>query len=545
MLLPARRSMYTAWEVAKRGFFHSNDGWHPTMNSPDERGEGLGRSSAPKKPLPGFEHFFQSYPDSVFLFDPEGCFVAVNPAAAAFFATTPEAFAGRHMHDLFPPEIAARQLAAVVRVFETGEALAADEALTRIGQDVRWFNTTLTPIKDARGRVTHVMGVARDISAWIALREEQARRMEHAAEACNAATSGRLTHDFKNLLTVVLGYARLLLKQAPEHLRAQVARIQRAAETMASLLASSCRREPDRKVVDLNALLGGMTDALAALLGAKINIEFRPCTAPAPILADTDQIEQIVLNLAFNARDAMPEGGTIAIRTEHAALDRKSARRFADLAPGPHAVLTFADTGRGMDAATRRRLFEPFFTTKPEGCGTGLGLPTVYAAVRQHQGHIEAASTLGKGTTFTIYLPLATAPPVPQAGLAAPSARGRETVLVIDDDGAVRELIAAALREHGYRPLTAATPEEALALWNRHEDAIDLCIADVLLRGMNGKKLTERFQGDRPGFKVLFMSACGEDEVFHKGLKPAGTRFLPKPFTVDALLKELRATLAG
>lgn len=527
------------------------------MNSPNERERDAAEPAAPEGAPPGFEQFFRTYPDSVFLFDREGRFVAVNPAAASYFSTVPEAIAGRHMRDLFPPEIAAPQLGAVMRVFETGEALTAAEAPSRTGQGARWFNTTLMPIKNARGEVVHVMGVARDITERIVLQEERAQRMSREADARKLETSGRLAgrvaHDFNNLLTVILGYARLLLTQVPEDLCGQVAQIQRAAERAAemtaNLLTFSRRQVLDRKAIDLNALLDDMIGVLATLLGDKVRIEFRPCASPACILADTGQIEQIVLNLAFNARDAMPEGGTITIRTERVSLDEKAARRLADLAPGPHVVLTFADTGRGMDAATQQHLFEPFFTTKAEGCGTGLGLATVYAAVKQHHGHVAVASTPGKGTTFTVYLPLAAAPaPAPEgpaARPASPSAGGQEKVLVVEDEETVRDLVAVVLRNYGYLPLTAATPEEALALWKEHDGTIDMCITDVLLPGMNGRALAERFQRDRPGFKVLFMSAFADVEVFHKGLMPAGSRFLQKPFSVDALLQELRATLDG
>ncbi len=525
------------------------------MNSPNERDGDGAHPAAPERILLGFEQFFRNYPDSVFLFDREGRFVAVNPAAAECFATVPEAFAGRHMRELFPPEIAAPQLDAVMRVFETGEALTSAETPSRTAQGARWFNTTLMPIRDACGEVTHVMGVARDITERIAVQEERAQRMAREAEARKLETSGRIAgrvaHDFNNLLTVILGYARLLLTQVPEDLCGQVTQIQRAAERAAemtaNLLAFSRRQVLDRKAIDLNALLEDMIGVLATLLGDKVRIELRPCASPASILADAGQIEQIVLNLAFNARDAMPEGGAITIRTERASLDEDAARRLADLAPGPHIILTFADTGRGMDAATQQHLFEPFFTTKAEGCGTGLGLATIYATVKQHHGHVAVASTPGKGTTFTVYLPLV-ANPAPEASPArpaSPSAGGRETVLVVEDEETVRDLVAIVLRKYGYRPLTAATPEEALALWKEHDGTIDMCITDVLLPGMNGRALAERFQRDRPGFKVLFMSAFADVEVFHKGLMPAGSRFLQKPFSVDALLEELRASLDG
>ncbi len=527
----------------------------------EHRTGGKSNSGAPSPkgaPTPSgldFEQLFLAFPDPTFIFDREGRYAGLNRVAAEALSTTPERMCGLHMHDVFPPDVAKFQLDAVMRVFETGEILWASEKPTQTKHGVRWYSTTLLPVKNARGAITHVMGVAHDITDRIRLQEEHARSAERAAESRKLETSGRLAgrlaHDFNNLLTVILGYTRLLLTQVPEDLTPQVAQIQKAAERAAELtghlLAFSRRQVLARKVIDFNAMLRDMADVLASVVGDEIAVKLRLSPEPAHVDADIGQLEQVVLNFALNARDAMPDGGRITLKTARVVFDAARARRLGDLTPGPYIVFSFSDTGHGMDAKTREHLFEPFFTTKGNGRGTGLGLATVYGTVKQHHGHIIAKSAPGKGTTFTIYMPLvmgAATKAAPEEPLPA-SVHGNETVLVVEDEETVRDLVVAVLQRHGYRALAAATPAEALELWAKHAGKIDLCVTDVLMPGMNGQALAQRLRRDRPNLHVLFISAYADEEVFHKGLLPSGSRFLQKPFSVDAFLKALRASLEG
>jgi two-component system cell cycle sensor histidine kinase/response regulator CckA len=363
--------------------------------------------------------------------------------------------------------------------------------------------------------------------------------------------AGGIAHDFNNLLTAVAGYSELLLRELPEGdpLRESAEEIRqagnRAAALTQQLLAFSRRQVLEPRVLDLNAVITGMERMLRRVIGEDVEL----MTALDPELwrarADPGQIEQAILNLVVNARDAMPRGGRLTLETANVELDEKFAGHYATIHPGPHVMLAVSDTGVGMDADLQARLFEPFFTTKEHGKGTGLGLSTTYGIVKQSGGSIWVYSEPGHGTTFKIYLPRCEEPledraVPPPAREAAP---GTETVLLVEDEPEVRRLVEKLLRLKGYRVLSAASPAEAVTISKRHEAAIELLLTDVIMPGMNGRELSRVLAANRPRMRVLYMSGYTDAAMSQQGILPPGTAFLSKPFTPEALSRKVRDVL--
>jgi CheY-like chemotaxis protein len=359
-----------------------------------------------------------------------------------------------------------------------------------------------------------------------------------------------VAHDFNNLLTVINGYAELILEQAPPGLAVrglteEIARAgDRAAALVNQLLAFSRQRGQAPKVLDLNAVVSGIITLLGRLIGADVRLQTRLAPETGPVRADAGQVEQVLMNLAVNARDAMPQGGTLTIETGSAELSAADLRAYPGQRPGRYAVLTVRDTGVGMDETTLARAFEPFFTTKGEK-GTGLGLATAYGIIHRSGGHIEAASEPGRGTTFRIYLPQAEGPAA--AGPAvAPSGElphGRETVLLAEDEESVRALARHVLRECGYTVLEAADGEEALRVAGAHAGPIDLLATDVVMPRLGGRELAERLLPQRPGTRLLYLSGYAHDTLLYKDVAAGAVAFLQKPFMPRDLAHTVREVL--
>jgi signal transduction histidine kinase len=373
----------------------------------------------------------------------------------------------------------------------------------------------------------------------------QAQKMEAIGRL-----AGGVAHDFNNLLTIIGGYAELEESRlAPgdpgrEILREILNAARRGAGLTRQLLAFSRRQVFEPRVVDLNEIVGGVRKMLGRLLGEDVELVEEPAPAPARIRADPGQIEQIVMNLAVNARDAMPSGGTVRLRSAVVDLNRPEPCAHGEIAPGRYATLEVSDTGSGMDPAVRAHLFEPFFTTKEPGKGTGLGLATVYGIVTQSAGHIVVESEVGRGTTFRIFFPRAEAeePAAPAEPVERGRAdRGTETVLVAEDDPAVREILLRTLSARGYTVLQARDGREALEICGRAETRVDLLITDVVMPQLGGREASKRLEQLRPGLKVLYMSGYTGDPV------PVGfgRAFLQKPFTLEALARKVREILDG
>jgi two-component system, cell cycle sensor histidine kinase and response regulator CckA len=377
--------------------------------------------------------------------------------------------------------------------------------------------------------------------------EEQLRQSQKMEAVGRLA--GGIAHDFNNLLTVINGYSEILLRHIGEvsPVRKEVEQINQAGERAAlltrQLLAFSRRQVLQLKVLDLNGVVSGMDTMLRRVIGEDIELETILGEGLGSVKADPGQIEQVILNLAVNGRDAMPDGGRLTIETGNAFLDEHLSSQHSSAAVGPHVFLAVRDTGIGMSEETQAHLFEPFFTTKEKGKGTGLGLSTAYGIVKQSQGFIHVTSEVGEGTTFTIHLPRVDAEVEATFPVLSAEPKGSETVLVVEDEDSVRELVERVLSEKGYRVLFAAEGNEGLRIAGGHREPIDLLITDVVMPGMGGRELAARLEAARPGMKVLFMSGYSEKVISHHGILEDGLAFFQKPFTSDALLRKVRETL--
>jgi signal transduction histidine kinase/CheY-like chemotaxis protein len=362
--------------------------------------------------------------------------------------------------------------------------------------------------------------------------------------------AGGVAHDFNNLLTVIIGQTALLADRLGRHhpLRQGLDIVEdaarRASDLTGQLLAFSRRQVLQPEVLDLNRVVAGMERMLGRLIGEDIELVTTLQPALGAVRADPGQLGQVILNLAVNARDAMPNGGRLALATAEVELDDVSARRYPGGQPGRYVRLSVTDTGHGMDAETQAHLFEPFFTTKRPDKGTGLGLATVYGIVKQSGGNIWVSSTPGRGTTFEIYLPRAEAAIERREGaVSTPDARqASETILLVEDEDAVRAIIAEVLQESGYSVLEARHGGEALSVSERHVGLIQLLLTDMVMPGMTGRELAQRLTANRPGIKVLYMSGYTDDAGV-AGTTERGTGFLQKPFTPETLSRKVRELL--
>jgi len=395
---------------------------------------------------------------------------------------------------------------------------------------------------EGKARVLLVMD---DITKQRALEEQlqQVARLESVGQL-----AGGVAHDFNNILTGVSGYAQLLLRQLEQDegvsrdLRQIVGLSDRAARLTGQLLAFSRRQTLEPAVVDLNELIEDTLRMLRRLIGQDIDLQSIPGADLGNVRVDRGQIEQVLVNLAVNARDAMPEGGTLAIETSKVDLDQTYADAHVGVTPGPYVLMTVSDTGHGMDEETRRRSFEPFFTTKDVRKGTGLGLATVYGIVKQHGGNIWVYGEPGKGTTFKVYLPRlgGEAAAVDQAPVQALSAKGSGTILVVEDEPDVLSVASRVLGEAGYTVFTATNPLEAEALLAQYTGELSLLVTDVVMPGGSGPELHERLSARRPSLKVLYMSGYTEHGVVRRGILTPGNPFIQKPFTPAALAGKVR-----
>ena len=396
---------------------------------------------------------------------------------------------------------------------------------------------TITPVKDPSGAITHFVAIKRDLSEQ---RELEAQFLQSQKMEVVGRLAGGIAHDFNNLLTVINMTSELgadTLRQG-DPLRSDFEEIgragQRAAALTRQLLAFSRRQILNPEVVNVGALIESMASMLQRLLGEDINLVVTAARDVPSVKADRSQLEQVVLNLAINARDAMPGGGTLTLHV-----------RATAIAGVPHVVLAVTDTGTGMDETTRRRIFEPFFTTKEPGKGTGLGLSTVYGIVKQSGGTIAVDSALNAGTTFSVSLPSVTDGEVAGAGRrSTASARGTGTLLLVEDERALSTLASRMLKSAGYTVLTSCSGEDALVLLERHEGRIDLMITDVVMPGISGRELAARAARMRPGLRVLFTSGYTDDAILRHGVLEDLSHFIPKPYTRMDLTAKVRDMLA-
>jgi PAS domain S-box-containing protein len=439
------------------------------------------------------------------------------------------------------------ELRAMKRV-RNGEYVAPFETVQRRkdGKEIH-VSVSVSPIRERDGRIVGASAISRDISERKRL--EQQVRQSQKMEAIGQLAGG-VAHDFNNLLTIISGYSEMLLIRLPTNDpgRDLLHEIHKAGERAASLtrqlLAFSRKQIVEPKVLNLNALVSDMEKMLGRMIGEDVTLTTKLAPGLGSVKADPGQIEQVLMNLAVNARDAMPQGGKLTIETANVELDHSDAAQHPEIQPGPYVMLAVTDTGCGMSQEVQARVFEPFFTTKESGKGTGLGLATVYGIVKQSGGYVYVYSEPGHGTTFKVYLPLVKEKisSGKSHGLKV-KPRGTETVLLVEDEPAVRSLTRFVLQSHGYTVLEASSGVEAIRLTERHRGPIHLLMTDVVMPGMNGRQVAERVTQVKTGFKVLYLSGYTDDAVVRHGILQEEVAFLQKPYTPGSLLQKVRDVL--
>jgi hypothetical protein len=491
---------------------------------------------------------FEHIADMIMVLDREGVIRFSSPSVRAILGHAPSDMVGRPSLEFVHPDDVPQTVAKRVAVTGSHGAIVMQELRMR-HRDGSWrvIDAVLRNLLD-HADVGGVVVTSRDVTDRRRLEAEflQAQKLESVGRL-----AGGIAHDFNNLLTAVMGNAELLLTSSDlggEH-REDVEEIMRAAERATTLtrqlLAFSRRQVLDLRPMDLNAAVLTVQQILQRLLGEDVELITRLATPLGVVRADVGQIEQVLLNLAVNGRDAMPGGGRLTIETANVELPAAPASGEPVISAGRYVTLVVGDTGEGIDPEARAHIFEPFFTTKAPGEGTGLGLATVYGIVKQSGGHIEVDSEPGRGTTFTIYLPRVdevaepTAPP-PEAG---PSEHGTETILVVEDERAVRELAARGLREHGYTVLTAERAEEAIRLLDEERPPVDLLLTDAVLPGASGLTLASVATARRPGLQVVYMSGYAHEALARQGMLEPGMILIEKPFTPATLARKVREVL--
>jgi signal transduction histidine kinase/ActR/RegA family two-component response regulator len=412
--------------------------------------------------------------------------------------------------------------------------------------DGRTLSWSVHPVLASQFAHCYVEDITDRLSLEAQLRQSQ--KMESVGQL-----AAGVAHDFNNMLTIIQGHAGLLLARPglrPE-IKDSVQPIFFAAERAASLtrqlLMFSRKNVIQPKLIDLREVVANMSKMLQRLLGETVTLEFEPPAEIPLVQADTGMVEQVIMNLAVNARDAMPKGGTLAISTIAALVDEAYAQTHPDARTGSFVCLQAQDTGVGMDAATMNRVFEPFFTTKEVGKGTGLGLATVYGIVKQHDGWIEVASEVGLGTVFNVFFPASTEPveaKAPEALATEEVRRGKETILVVEDERVLRDMAHLILEDCGYKVLVAGTGVEALEVWNQHPGAIDLLLTDMVMpEGLSGMELAEKLLASEPRLKIIFASGYSMDDLDTDFIREGYATFLQKPYTHVSLAKAVRDCL--
>lgn len=485
--------------------------------------------------------------DPIFVKDRQHRWVLLNDAFCSFSGYSRDELLGKSDYDFFPKSEADESWDKDEIVFTSGKENINEEFVTNADGAVRTIVTKKTCYTDDKG-TPFIVGIIRDVTERRII--EQQLRQAVKMEAIGTLAGG-VAHDFNNLMMAVIGYSTLLLQglEAGSPLRKDLERIKKAGESAAALtnqlLAFSRKQVVQRQVLDLNSVLAETQKMLARLI--REDIELVSTLEPKlwRVLSDPSRIEQVIMNLAINARDAMPRGGKLTIETANAYLDETYASQHAGVVPGQYVMLAVSDNGVGMDPETLAHIFEPFFTTKAKGKGTGLGLATVYEIVKQSGGHIWVYSELNHGTTFKVYLPRAEAEAdVMKSEDGTETIRGgTETIFVVEDDDTVRTLTRHILLHYGYHVLDVHSGPHALRLLDQPHDPIDLLITDVVMPEMGGRQVAEAVVARSPGTKVLYISGYTDNAIVHHGVLDAGVAFLQKPFSPQALAQKVRQVL--
>ncbi len=489
-----------------------------------------------------YRMLFEQSPLPMWVYDAETlAFLAVNAAAIRHYGYSREEFLAMRITDIRPPE----EVGALLENIRGGDVGSPLPNTWRH----RTKDGTAIDVEITAGRVIFE---GRDASLVLAHDVSVRKRLEQRlTEAEKMEAIGRLAggvaHDFNNLLTVISGYSSMLLAQphSPPELDEIAHAAEQASALTRQLLAFGRRQVLHPRVLDLNRIVAGMESMLQRIIGDDVSVGIRLAPDLAVVEADRAQIERVILNLAANARDAMPGGGALTIETANVELDAEYVSAHGEGKPGRHVLLAVSDTGVGMDEEVRRHLFEPFFTTKAAGAGTGLGLATVFGVVKQSGGSIYVYSEPGRGTTFKIYLPAGdpARSPVEEPDAESEAARGAETVMVVEDDASVRDLVRIMLEANGYRVLAVADGGEAERVCAAHPNGVDLLLTDVVMPDVSGRTLAERLGERLPALRILFMSGYSDEAVHRHGAITASAAFLEKPFTERALARKVREVL--
>lgn len=496
-----------------------------------------------------YRRILETIADGYHEVDLRGNLVLVNDSMCEITGHTREELLGTDYRQLMDEENAKQVFAAYNRVYMSQEPNTAFdfEVIRKDGQK-RNVSISISLIRGADNKVEGFRGIFRDVTRAKKMEEQ----LRHAVKMeAVGRLAGGIAHDFNNILTAIMGYTTIAstLVEANAPVRERLEQItkasQRAADLTRQLLAFSRKQMLDVKIIDLNEVISDLEKMLKRLIGEDIELNTVLNASAPQAKADPIQIEQILMNLVVNARDAMPGGGNLTIETGTAFLDENYSRTHVDVEPGYYVVLSVSDSGRGMDVETLKYIFEPFFTTKEKGAGTGLGLSMVYGIVKQHRGHINVYSELGKGTTFKIYLPFVKkmAQPVAQRVAQTSQPHGTETILVVEDEELVLNLASEALEMIGYKILRASDPTEAIGKSCAHPDQIHLLLTDVVLPNMDGRSLFNALSPTRPDMKVLYVSGYTENFIVHRGVLDRGVHFMQKPFTVEVLAQRVREVL--
>ncbi len=478
--------------------------------------------------------------------------IYVSPAYERIWGRTVESL---HAHALdwseaIVEEDRARVFAVFGGISSSRSAASAEYRIRRPDGEVRWISAHGFPIDDEAGRLYRITGVARDITQQ---KRMESRLIEGSKLQTVGQLAGGIAHDFNTILTAIIGYAELIEQEVPADgplfkSAEQIGKsATRAATLTQQLLAFSRKQMLQPELIDLNAIVSGIDVVLRRLLSDAVEVRTAANARHPWVKADVGQVQQVLISLALNARDAMPRGGKLTFETADVTLDETYAASHSEVSAGEYTMIAITDTGDGIPNDVKPHLFEPFFTTKPQGEGTGLGLAMCYGILKQSRGHISVYSEVGHGTTFKVYLPRAErmatkqapAPSLPEPTLSS----GTETILLVEDDAALRGLAGIVLEKQGYRVLTAANGLEAAEIAERGAANIDLLLTDVVMPQMGGKELADRLQPSHPRMKVLFTSAYTEDAIVHHGILDPGIDFLRKPYTPTALSRQARAAL--
>ena len=494
--------------------------------------------------------FLSALPDMLFRNKADGTYLDAKAESPDELAAPPAQVIGKKIADILPPEQTAICMAGIKQALATGRTQILEYPLEIEGNKLHFEARIVSCGED------EVLTIVRNITERKRSEEEKSRLEEQLRHSQKMEAIGRLAggiaHDFNNLLTGIIGYSELLLNSLkPEDpVRSDILEIKRASDRAAvliqQLLGFSRRQTICPRTVDLNDLLADSERMLSRIVGEDIHMSFISKPGIWNVRVDPHQMEQVLVNLVANARDAMPHGGGLTIETDNVTIEEGYCLRRPEALPGDHCMLAVSDTGDGMDIETQARIFEPFFTTKESGKGTGLGLSTVYGIVKQNHGWIDVYSEIGSGTIFKIYLPRAKEEAIPIArrpDSALPS--GTETLLLVEDEEMVRRLARRILARLGYNVIEVKDCDEACSLCEEMEGKIDLLLTDVVMPDLSGNELYERLLAIDPKLKVLYMSGFSESMVTYKGVLPEGTHFIQKPFAVESLARKVREVIDG